>query len=191
MWGYRVKTTLASAVLALALLHSPPARALDLQGPFFISISGVQGESTQKAHTDEIEAFNFSETWRQSTTAGGAGGGTSKPTLGPVVFDKLQTPSSLKLLGALLTGKHFDTVRISFWAQGAKGEERLFYRITLQTVSVVGMNEKSLGTGLVDEVQLMFESAKWEVFDPPDSVTFDGKTGKAAATTPASGRSTR
>src|SRR5262249_11305224 len=81
MWGYRMKTTLASAVLALMLVHSPPAHAFDLQGPFFIFIPGVHGEATQKKHSDEIEAFNFSETWRQSTTGGGAGGGASKPTL--------------------------------------------------------------------------------------------------------------
>jgi len=186
-----MKTTLASAVLALMLVHSPPAHAFDLQGPFFIFIPGVHGEATQKKHSDEIEAFNFSETWRQSTTGGGAGGGASKPTLGPVVFDKHQAPSSLKLMEALLTGQRFDTVRITFVGQDAKGEEVFLYRITLQMVSVVGLSEKSLGSGLVDEVQLMFESAKWEVFDPPDAVTFDGKTGKATATTPASGRNAR
>jgi len=193
-----MKTSLASAVLALALVQSSAARAHDRDdlksGPFFISIDGVQGESRMKGREGQIEGFNFSETWRNSATTGtgtAGGGGTGKATLGPVVFNKAQGPSSLKLLKNLLTGKHFQKVVIEFVDQANDGKSFVSYRITLQDVLVVGLNEKSAGAGLVDEVQLMFESAKWEVFDPADAVTFDTKTNKVQVVAPPSGRGTR
>jgi type VI secretion system Hcp family effector len=194
-WGFRLKTTLASAVLALALLHAPAARAHDRDdvrsGPFFVTIDGITGESKAKGHEGQIEGFNFSETWRQAATTGSTGGGAGKPTLGPVVFNKIQGPASIKLIKALLTGEHIKKVTIEFLDQAQDGKTVLSYRITLQDVLVIGLNEKSLDVRLVDEVQLAFESAKWEVFDPADATSWDGKTNKVNATAPATGRSTR
>ena len=188
-----MKTTLASAVLALALVHGAPALAHDRDdlrsGPFFVTIDGVTGESKVKGHEGQIEGYNFSETWRGGATTG-SGGATGNPTLGPVVFNKVQGPASLKLLGALLTGQHLSKVTIEFFDQAQDGKTVLSYRITLQEVQVVGLNEKSAETRLVDEVQLVFGSARWEVFEPPESVTYDAKTNKAI-TAPTGGRSTR
>ncbi len=196
VWGSRMKRMLASAVIALALVHTSAARAHDRDdvqsGPFFVTVDGVTGESRVKGHEGQIEGFNFSETWRQSaTTGGGSGGGTGKATLGPVVFNKVQGPSSLKLLKALLTGEHIKTVVIEFSDQAQDGKGVLGYRITLQGVIVVGLNERSLDTRLVDEVQLIFESVRWEVFDPADSVTFDVKSNKVNVISPSAGRNAR
>ncbi len=191
-----MKTTLASAVLALALGQAPAARAHDRDdvrsGPFFVTIDGITGESKAKGHEGQIEGFNFSETWRQATTTGGStGGGAGKPTLGPVVFNKVQGPASIKLIKVLLTGEHIKQVTIEFFDQAQDGKTVLSYRITLQDVLVVGLNENSLDVRLVDEVQLAFDSAKWEVFNPADATTWDGKTNKVNVTAPAPGRSTR
>lgn len=196
VWGSRMKTTFASAVLALALFHGPAALAHDRDdvrsGPFFVAVDGVTGESKVKGREGQIEGFNFSETWRQTaTTGGGGGGGAGKPTLGPVVFNKVQGPATLKLLKALLTGEHIKKVTIEFVDQAQDGKTVVSYRITLQDVLVVGLNERSAEGRLLDEVQLMFDSARWEVFDPADATTFDGKTGKVNATAPTGGRSTR
>lgn len=191
-----MKTTLASAVLALALVHGSVALAHDRDdlrsGPFFVTVDGVTGESKVKGHEGQIEGYNFSETWRNTVTTGtGGGGGAGKPTLGPVVFNKAQGAASIKLLKALLTGEHIKKVVIEFFDQAPDGKSVVTYRITLQDVLVVGLNEKSAGPGLVDEVQLAFDQARWEVFDPADAVTFDGKTNKVNATAPTGGRSTR
>ena len=191
-----MKTTFVSAVLALALVHTPAARAHDRDdvrsGPFFVTIDGVTGESKVKGHEGQIEGFNFSETWRQTVTAGGGGGGgAGKPTLGPVVFNKIQGPSSIKLTKFLLRGEHIKRVTIEFVDQAQDGKTVVSYRITLEDVLVVGLNEKSADARLVDEVQLAFDSAKWEVFDPADATSWDGKTGKVNVTAPAPGRSTR
>lgn len=192
-----MKTTLALAVLAIALVSSTAALAHDKadlrSGPFFVAVDGVTGESKVKGREGQIEGFNFSETWRNSvtTTGGGGGGGAGKATLGPVVFNKVQGPATLKLLKALLTGEHIKKVVIEFVDQAPDGKGTVGYRITLQDVLVVGVNEQSLDTRLVDEIQLLFENARWEVFDPADAVTFDVKTNKVNVTAPTGGRSNR
>jgi type VI secretion system secreted protein Hcp len=192
-----MKTSLALAVLAIVLVSSSTALAHDKadlrSGPFFVAVDGVTGESKVKGREGQIEGFNFSETWRNSvtTTGGGGGSGAGKATLGPVVFNKVQGPATLKLLKALLTGEHIKKVVIEFVDQAQDGKGTVGYRITLQDVLVVGVNEQSLDTRLVDEIQLLFENARWEVFDPADAVTFDVKTNKVNVTAPTGGRSTR
>jgi len=63
--------------------------------------------------------------------------------------------------------------------------------ITLKEVFVSAINEQSTGDALTDEVQLVFNSARWEVFDPPNAAEYDGSTGKVSSQAPATGRTTR
>ena len=188
---------LGSAVLALALLPGSAAHAHDRDdgrgGPaLFVKIDGIDGESTQKGHEGEIEAFNFSETFRQTVTpGGGGGGGAGKFTPGPVVFTKVQGKASIGLIRACAKGQHIPTVIITAFRQAADGKTAPFYKITLKDVIVSGMNEKSSGDQLLDEVQLVFDSARWETFDPADVTEFDGRTGKVNSVAPNTGRTTR
>jgi len=183
-------------VLLVALFHASNVSAATASPPtptqVFITVDGITGESTTKGHEGQIEAFNFSETWRQTaTTGGGTGGGSGKATLGPVVFDKVQGVASIRLLKALLQGRIIAKVILDF-GQGPDGKVPVSYRITLLNVIVVGLNETSAADGTpLDEVQLSFDSASWEVFDPSDSTGFDGATGRVNVTAPTGGRSSR
>ncbi len=189
---------LGSAVLALALV---PGSALandhdDGQGrgspAIFVKVDGIDGESTQKGHEGEIEAFNFSETFRQTgDLAAGGGGGAGKFTPGPVVFSKLQGKASIGLLRACAKGQHIPNVIITASRRGADGKAVTFYKITLKDVLVSAINEKSTGDAIVDEIQLIYVSGRWEVFDPPDATEFDGHTGKVNSMAPTTGRNTR
>jgi type VI protein secretion system component Hcp len=186
-----MKRTFNSAVLLLTLVHASAALADD-SGLAFVTIDGIQGESTRTGHEGQIEGSNFSQTFRLAlVTGGGAGGGVGKPTLGPVVFEKPQGPASIKLLKALLSGQILPKVFIDFSAVGADGKSAVTYRITLLSVNVVGLNEKSVAGALVDEVQLSFVSGIWEVFDPADSTSFDGTTGKVNLLAPTGKRNVR
>jgi len=187
---------LGSAVLAFAFLGGSAALAHDRNeggraGPaLFAKIDGIDGESTQKGHEGEIEIFNFSETFRQSvSTTTGTGGGKFTP--GPVVFSKLQGKASIGLLRACAKGQHIPQVVITAYRQGNDGKTSPFYKITLKEVFVSAINETSSGDSLVDEIQLVYESGRWEVFDPPDATEFDGKTGKVNLTAPAPGHTGR
>lgn len=155
----------------------------------FAKIDGIDGDSTLKGHEKEIQIFNFSETFRQSgatSTGSAGGGGAGKFTPGPIVFTKLQDRASIDLLRACAKGQHIPTVVITAVRQ-SKGQVQDFYRITLKEVFVSAINEKASGDNLVDEIQLVYASARWEVFDPPDATEWDGRTGKVSATAPAPG----
>ena len=185
-----MKRSFISAALLLTLVHSSAAFAQD-SGLAFVTIAGIQGESTRTGHEGQIEGSNFSQTFRLALATGGAGGGEGKPTLGPVVFEKPQGAASIKLLKALLSGQIIPKVFIDFSATGPNGKSTPTYRITLLNVNVVGLNEKTVAGALVDEVQLSFVSGIWEVFDPADSTSFDGTTGKVNVLAPSGKRSTR
>ena len=78
-----MKQMFGQLFLFLALIHAPAAFAK--AGDVFVTIEGIDGESVQQGHAGQIEASNFSETWRLNVASGGgAGGGAAKPTLGPV-----------------------------------------------------------------------------------------------------------
>jgi len=185
-----MKSSFVSAVLLVTLVHGSAALADD-SGLAFVTIDGIQGESTRTGHEGQIEGSNFSQTFRLALATGGAGGGAGKPTLGPVVFEKPQGVASIKLLKALLSGQVLPKVFIDFSAQGPDGKSAVTYRITLLSVNVVGLNEKSVAGTLIDEVQLSFVSGIWEVFDPADSTSFDGTTGKVNVLAPSGKRSIR
>src|SRR5262249_28985077 len=113
----RMKGSFISTVLLLTMVHASAALADD-SGIAFVTIDGVQGESTRSGHEGQIEGSNFSQTFRLAIATGGAGGGAGKPTLGPVVFEKPQGVASIKLLKALLSGQIIPKVFIDFSAQG-------------------------------------------------------------------------
>jgi type VI secretion system Hcp family effector len=187
--------TLGSAVLAFALVSGSTALAHDRddvrRGPaIFVTIAGIDGESTQRGHEGEIEAFNFSETFRQSASlATGVGGGKFTP--GPVVFSKVQGKASIKLYDLCVKGTHLPEVTIEVWRQAGDGKTVKSFVITLKNVLVSAINEQSSGDSLTDEVQLVFESARWEMFNPPAATEWDGATNKAPSIAPTTGRNTR
>jgi type VI secretion system secreted protein Hcp len=188
---------LGSAVLAFALVPGFAALANDRDdghggSALFVKIDGIDGESTQKGHEGEIEAFNFSETFRQTGTGTATGGGgAGKFTAGPVVFSKLQGKASIGLIRACTKGSHIPNVVFTASRKGPDGKAVTYYKITLKEVFVSAINEKSTGDSIVDEVQLVYESARWEVFDPPDATEFDGRTGKVSSKAPTTGPTTR
>ena len=153
----------------------------------FAKVDGIDGESTVKGHEKEIEIFNFSETFRQSASSSLAGGGAGKFTPGPIVFTKIQDKASIGLLRACAKGQHIPTVVITAVRLNTKGQAQDFYKITLKDVLVSAINEKASGDSLVDEIQLVYDSARWEVFDPADATEWDGKTGTVSSKAPAPG----
>lgn len=189
-----MKRMLGSAALLLTLVHGSAVLAHDRDdvvggGPLlFVKVDGVDGESTQKGHEGEIEAFNLSQTFRQTGTLGpGGGGGAGKFTPGPVVFSKLQGKGSIGLLRACAKGQHIPQVTITAFRRTGDGKSSAYYKITLKEVFVSAINEKTSGDSIVDEIQLVYESGRWEVFDPPDATEFDGKTGKVSGKAPTPG----
>jgi type VI secretion system secreted protein Hcp len=97
-----------------------------------LKISGIQGDSQDRAHKDQIEVQSWS--WglvRSTATAGGAAG---KPVFEDLSITKNVDRSTPKLVGACATGKHFLEVVLA--ARRAEGESFDFLVIKLSDVTI-------------------------------------------------------
>jgi len=196
-----MRRTILTAVSVLGLLHTPEALAgdhdVDRGVTLFVTMDGVRGESTEKGHENQFRAFDYSETWRMETSQfrqGTTGAAQTLPVradAGPVVFSKEHGPASIDLLKALSTLRSVATATLEFYRVGADGKSVLDYRISLQKVLVVGIHDRTVEGKLVDQVQLVFESAKFEMFDPPSSAVIEPAGARASPSSASQSKSIR
>lgn len=141
----------------------------------FLKIEGVDGESNDHAHTDEIDVLAWSWGMSQSgTTHMGGGGGSGKVSVQDMSFTKYIDKSSADLMLACCNGKHYgealltvrkagetpveylkitmsDLIITSVSTGGSGGEDRLTENVTLNFAKVKveykEQTEKGAGTG--------------------------------------------
>jgi type VI secretion system secreted protein Hcp len=138
----------------------------------FMKINGVQGESQDKTHMDEIDVLAWSWGMSQSgTTHMGSGGGAGKVNVQDLSFTKYVDKSSPDLFMACCNGKHFsdatlvvrkagenpleyikvkmEEVIIASVSGGSGGEDRLTENVTLNfgKVTVDYKEQTKTGTG--------------------------------------------
>ena len=109
---------------------------------FFLKIDGIQGESQDDKHKDEIEIDSFS--WgatNQGTSAAGGGGGAGKVNIGDFVVVKHVDKSSPKIVEACHAGKHISSAILVCRKQG--GGQQEYLKITLTDVLVSGYDTLS------------------------------------------------
>lgn len=102
---------------------------------YFLKIDGIQGESQDDKHKNEIEVHSFS--WgsaNQGTFSMGGGGGAGKTTLKDLVVLKHVDKASPKVLEACTTGKHIPSVILA--CRKAGGTQQEYLKITLSDVLV-------------------------------------------------------
>ena len=139
----------------------------------FMKINGVQGESQDKTHMDEIDVLAWSWGMSQSgTTHMGSGGGAGKVNVQDLSFTKYVDKSSPDLFMACCNGKHFsdatlvvrkagenpleyikvkmeEVIIASVSTGGSGGEDRLTENVTLNfgKVTVDYKEQTKTGTG--------------------------------------------
>ncbi len=104
---------------------------------YFLKIDGIQGESADDKHKNEIELHSWS--WGASnvgTSSSGGGGGAGKVNVGDFMLMKNTDKSSPKLIEACTTGKHISSVVLVCRKQG--GSQQEYLKITLTDVLVAG-----------------------------------------------------
>ena len=97
---------------------------------YFLKIDGIQGESQDDKHKNEIEVHSFS--WgsaNQGTFSMGGGGGAGKTTLKDLVVLKHVDKASPKVLEACTTGKHIPSMILA--CRKAGGTQQEYLKITL------------------------------------------------------------
>lgn len=130
----------------------------------FLKIDGINGESLDSRHKDEIEVLSWNwEILQESTMHSGSGGGAGKATVKDLAFEHNVDRASPNLMKYALTGKHIDQAVLVMRKAGGNPLEYLM--ITMNDVIVTRVRptgsrndaEKSR-----EEVALSFAKVKQE-----------------------------
>lgn len=101
----------------------------------FIKIDGIEGESLDSSHTNEIEVLSWHwDVLQHSNMHSGSGGGSGKATVNDFCFSHYTDKASPNLLSYCLTGKHIKSV--VFVVRKAGGNPLEYLTITFTDVIV-------------------------------------------------------
>lgn len=130
----------------------------------FLKISGINGESKDQKHKNEIDVQSFSYGVQQSTSVATGGGLTAgKSTLNAFSFNQTYHKGSIPLFVAAATGKHIDEV--VFTARKSAGDDQLEYltvtfkHCLVTSVQVSGGTENEIPG---ETVEIMFSEVKFK-----------------------------
>ena len=129
----------------------------------FIKINGIDGESQDAAHKNEIEVRSWGwQILQQSNMHMGSGGGAGKATVEDLAFEHLVDRASPNLMKYCLTGKHIDQAVLTIRKAGGNPLEYL--KITMSDVIVTQVQPSGSNTndGIREQVRLSFAKVKQE-----------------------------
>lgn len=111
----------------------------------FIKIDGIEGESLDATHKNEIEVLNWSwENHQHSNMHAGSGGGSGKATVGDFKFEHYIDKASTNLLSYCLSGKHIKDIKFVVRKAGGDPLEYLmisFTDVIITQVEISGHSE--------------------------------------------------
>jgi type VI secretion system secreted protein Hcp len=159
------------------------------QEDYFLKIDGLEGESQDDKHKNEIHVSSFSFGVTNAGTGGsnlGSGGGRSN--IQDMHFTKVVDQASPNLFIACATGKHFDTATLTVRRAGETPQEYLTYDLNEVFVSSISTSGHEGGGIAQESCSLNFSKIKM-TYTPqnPDGSpgaanpkTFDVKANKAS-----------
>jgi type VI secretion system secreted protein Hcp len=127
----------------------------------FLKINGIDGESQDSSHKNEIEISNWSWNISQdSNMHAGSGGGSGKATVEDLVFEHFIDRSSPNLMKYCLTGKHIDQAVLV--ARKAGGNPLEYLKLTMGDVIVtrVAPSGSSEDVRMREHVHLSFARSR-------------------------------
>lgn len=156
---------------------------------YFLKINGIDGESADADHKNEIDVMSWS--WGASnagTMSWGGGGGAGKVQMNDFSFTMHMNKASPKLAHACATGQHIATAVLTCRRAGGKQEKYLV--ITFTDVMVSSYQTGGSGDGGIplESITLNFAKIETEYFVQDKSgstasagkFTYDLKQNKAA-----------
>ncbi len=129
----------------------------------FLKIDGIEGESVDSTHTNEIELLTVDWSMSQGATMHtGTGGGAGKVSVNDLTFTHTVDKASPILMQTCMSGKHIAKAVLTVRKAGEKPLE--FYKITMTDVMVtqVTPSGSNSGSGMVECVGLAFSKVKIE-----------------------------
>jgi type VI secretion system secreted protein Hcp len=128
---------------------------------YFLRIDGIQGESPDPKHKDDIEVVSFGwELTNASNPVGGGGGGAARPQFKDFSFTMLINKASPHLFIACASGKHFTSASLTI-RRAAKGELE-YLTIRFDDVIVTSFAEVGGGEAPEEAVSLGFRRIELE-----------------------------
>lgn len=129
----------------------------------FLKIAGIDGESPDSSHKNEIEVLNWRWGMRQeSNMHAGSGGGAGKATVEDLVFEHYVDRASPNLIKYCLTGKHVNEAKLTIRKAGGKPLEYLMITMTDVIISSVHPSGSSSEERVRELVGLSFSKVKQE-----------------------------
>ena len=155
----------------------------------FLKIDGIEGESTDAKHKNEIDILFYAWSEVQPAPAGGAGGGAGKIAMQDLHFSMLVNKASPKLFLACAKGEHFKNAVLTVRHTGASPAEFLKWRFTDVLISSYQTaGDVATGTLPADHASLKFGKIEVEyspvkpdgTLGTPVKAGWDSKTNKPA-----------
>jgi type VI secretion system secreted protein Hcp len=156
----------------------------------FLKIDGIQGESKDDKHKDEIELLAWS--WAEAQTgsaARGGGMGSGKVEMHDITFSKHVDKATPKLISKCATGEHIPKALLAMRKAG--GEQKEYLKIELDDVMISSYSTSGStgGETPTENVSLNFGKIKVEYFEQDNKGTmtsvgsagWDVKANKAVA----------
>lgn len=129
----------------------------------FIKIDGIDGESQDSAHKNEIEVTSWGwQILQQSNMHAGSGGGAGKATVEDLAFEHLVDRASPNLMKYCLTGKHIDQAVLTVRKAGGNPLEYLKLTMSDVLVTLVHPSGSNADSGIRENVRLSFAKVKQE-----------------------------
>ncbi|WP_296225549.1 Hcp family type VI secretion system effector [Ralstonia sp. UBA689] len=116
----------------------------------FLKINGIDGESQDSSHKNEVEVLAWD--WsieQQSTMHAGSGGGAGKATVTDLSFEHYIDRASPNLMKYCLTGKHIDQAVLV--VRKAGGNPLEYLKLTMSDVIVTKVSPRG---SVSDEVRM-------------------------------------
>ena len=145
---------------------------------YFLKIEGVDGESADQKHKNEIqiELFSFGGV-QAGAHASGGGGGAGKAQIQDFHFTTHVNKSSPKLFLACATGQHFS--KATLIARKAGKDQQEYLKVTLTDVLVSSYQSGGSSGNVLPVDQIALNFAKIDIEYKPQNA--DGKLGGAVA----------
>jgi type VI secretion system secreted protein Hcp len=123
-----------------------------MSGDIFLKLNGIEGESKDQKHPNEIQLETVSWGASNSTSFNyGGGGGTGKVTMQDLHFTKVIDKASSKLFYHCCSGKHFPDATLTFRKAGGEQEEYFQVKMTDLMVSSITWSDHAGGGSLAQE----------------------------------------
>ena len=143
---------------------------------YFLKIEGIEGESMDHKHKNEIDLLSFS--WGETQTgshAVGGGGGAGKVSMQDFHFVMKTNKASPKLLIACATGDHIKKAVLTCRKAGKEQQEFLKYTFYDLLVSSYQTGGSSSGDEIpLDQISLNYTKVEYEYREQQADGTLKG-----------------